>query len=105
MNPDKVERARVRQLTDLPNVGLATVDDLILLGIHEPGQLIGQSPFEMYERLCKITGTRHDPCLIDVLISITRFMNGDSPRPWWTYTDERKKLLAGGKPQKPGNNK
>lgn len=105
MNPDKVERARVRQLTDLPNVGLATVDDLILLGIHEPGQLIGQSPFEMYERLCKITGTRHDPCLIDVFISITRFMNGDNPRPWWTYTDERKKLLAGSKPRKPENRK
>jgi len=43
--------------------------------------------------LCGKTGVRHDPCVIDVFMSITRFMDGEEPRPWWAYTDERKRVL------------
>ena len=63
-------------LTDLPNIGEAGAQDLRLLGIHQPSQLVGKCPFEMYEALCAKTSTRHDPCAIDVFISITRFMGG-----------------------------
>lgn len=94
MNPGKVERDRVKLLTDLPNIGKAMAADLQMLGIREPGQLKGMCPFEMYERLCKKTATRLDPCVIDVFISITRFMDGKEPRPWWEYTKERKRMLA-----------
>lgn len=92
MNPDKVDRNRLRVLTDLPNIGAAMAEDLRLLGIDEPNQLAGKNPFQLYERLCAITGSRQDPCVLDVFISITRFMNGDEPRPWWAYTEERKQL-------------
>ena len=51
MNPARVDRARVRQLTDLPNIGKAMADDLRRLGIREPAQLKGKIPFELYERL------------------------------------------------------
>ena len=61
MSPSKVERNLVRLLTDLPNTGKAGADDLGLLGIHEPQQLVGVCPFKMYERLCEKTGSRHDP--------------------------------------------
>lgn len=47
----------------------------------------------MYETLCAKTGVRHDPCVIDVFISVTRFMAGETPRPWWDYTAQRKQLL------------
>jgi hypothetical protein len=47
----------------------------------------------MYEALCEMTATRHDPCVIDVFMSVTRFMAGDEPRPWWSYTAERKQSL------------
>jgi hypothetical protein len=90
MHPDKVRRDRLTLLTDLPNVGPATARDLRLLGIHDPSHLRGQCPFTLYERLCALTGTRMDPCVIDVFISITRFMDGEPPRPWWFYTPERK---------------
>ena len=96
MSPHKVDRARVKQLTDLPNVGKAAADDLRLLGIYSPGQLSGECPFEMYERLCRKTGRRHDPCVIDVFMSVTHFMKGEPPRPWWEFTDTRKSILAGG---------
>ena len=95
MNPNRVDRSRVRQLTDLPNVGKAAAGDLSLLGVRSPEQLVGECPFAMYERLCAITGRRHDPCVIDVFMSITRFMAGEAPRPWWEYTATRKALWVG----------
>lgn len=95
MNPDKVDRATVKQLTDLPNVGKATAADLRLLGYDLPAQLVGECPFEMYERLCRETGQRHDPCVMDVFLSVTCFMNGEAARPWWAFTGARKIHLAG----------
>ena len=94
MNPAKVDRNHLLALTDLPNVGPAMAEDFRLLGIDAPGQLAGRDPFHLYEQLCAITAARHDPCVIDVFISVTRFMNGDEPRPWWAFTEERKRLLA-----------
>ena len=90
MNPARVVREKVRTLTDLPNIGPAMAKDLRLLGLCHPEQLVGQDPYAMYERLCELTGCRQDPCVIDVFISITRFMAGEQARPWWDYTDERK---------------
>jgi hypothetical protein len=96
MHPDKVDRTRLRALTDLPNIGPASARDLQLLGIQTPSQLVDRNPFEMYETLCDKTATRHDPCVIDVFMSVTRFMAGDYPRPWWDYTAERKRHVAPG---------
>ena len=94
MNPSKVDRTRVVRLTDLPNVGKAIAEDLQELGIHNPSDLSGICPFGLYERLCFKTATRHDPCLIDVFMSVTRFMAGEEARLWWAYTEERKKKLS-----------
>lgn len=94
MNPAKVQRTQVRWLTDLPNVGAATAADLRLLGIETPQQLVGRDAWELYELLCRQTGVRHDPCVIDVFLSITDFMHGGEPQPWWNYTAQRKALLG-----------
>lgn len=58
-----------------------------------PNQQLGKNPFEMYEQLCTITGQRHDPCVIDVFISVMRFADEEEPRPWWKYTVHRKLYL------------
>lgn len=93
MHPDKVCRERVRNLTDLPNIGKAGVADLVVLGILHPQQLIGRDPVQMYQELCVLTQQRHDPCVIDVFMSITRFMAGEPAQVWWNFTEERKQLL------------
>ncbi len=93
MNPDKVDRNRLEKLTDLPNIGPAIAADLRLMGIERPSDLAGQSPLELYHKLSTIKGKRQDPCLLDVLISIIRFMEGEEPHPWWMYTEERKRML------------
>lgn len=91
MNPAKVERHHLQRLTDLPNVGPAMAEDLQLIGIDEPDQLIGRDPLDLYYTLSDKRGARQDPCVLDVLISVTRFMNGEEPKPWWAYTAERKR--------------
>jgi len=87
-------RDDVKELEDLRNVGPATAADLRHLGITRPQQLVGKDPFKLYEKLCRLTGVRHDPCVIDVFVAITRFMGGDKAKPWWKYTTERKRVLA-----------
>lgn len=94
MNPAKVDRRRLQSFTDLPNVGKAFAGDLELLGFTAPEQLKGQDPVQLYDRLCELTRTRQDPCVLDTLISITRFMDGEKAREWWAYTDERKRMMA-----------
>ena len=94
MHPDKVCRERVQVLTDLPNIGKAGAADLVVLGILHPQQLIGRDPFQMHQELCVLTQQRHDPCVIDVFMSITRFMAGEPAQAWWHFTEERKQLMA-----------
>lgn len=91
MNPNKVIRKKVKKLTDLPNIGKAIGQYLHKLEIHEPSQLIGKSPYKMYEDLCIKDGVKYDLCLLDTFISITSFMEGGEPQPWWKFTKDRKK--------------
>lgn len=84
----------VRQLADIPNIGPAMVEDFRNLGIERPAQLAGKDPYVLYERLCAVTGVRHDPCVIDTFISAVRFMEGAPPHPWWHYTEVRKQHVA-----------
>ena len=80
MHPDKVRREAVRTLTDLPNVGPAAAEDLRRIGIRTPAQLAGRDAYDMYAQLCLATGVEHDPCVIDVFLSVTRFIAGAPPR-------------------------
>jgi hypothetical protein len=84
----------VSRLEALPNIGKAMAGDLRLIGIDHPKKLIGKDPFKLYEALCRTTGIRHDPCVIDAFMSAVHFMGGGEPRPWWSFTDERKRLIA-----------
>ncbi|MDD4882809.1 MAG: helix-hairpin-helix domain-containing protein [Gallionellaceae bacterium] len=96
MNPSKVDRNRLARLEDLPNIGKAMAGDLRQIGIRVPADLVGQDPLDLYAALGEATGTRQDPCVLDVFMSVTRFMAGDPARPWWTFTEERKQLLKQG---------
>lgn len=93
MSPSKVIRDDVVLLTDLPNIGKSLAGDLQVIGIKRPAELRGRDPYEMYATLCEITAQRHDPCVIDVFISVTRFVAGEAPTVWWAFTDERKRTL------------
>ncbi len=90
-NPD---RNSVSRLDALPNIGRAIAADLALIGIDHPAKLAGRDPFAMYSELCAVTGKRHDPCVLDVFISVVHFMEGGEPLPWWSFTERRKRYLT-----------
>uniref|UniRef100_UPI00405788E7 helix-hairpin-helix domain-containing protein n=1 Tax=Candidatus Electrothrix sp. TaxID=2170559 RepID=UPI00405788E7 len=91
-NPD---RATVTRLEELPNISKKMAADLQAIGMNQPQQLIGQDAFALYNLLCAQTGTRHDPCVLDVFMAVIDFMEGGEPLPWWSFTTERKKKLSG----------
>ncbi|HMV16937.1 MAG TPA: helix-hairpin-helix domain-containing protein [Zoogloea sp.] len=84
----------VRRLEDLPNVGPAIARDLRSIGIPDPAALRDADPWALFACLNARDGVRHDPCVLDTFIAVTRFMNGDPARPWWAYTAERKRREA-----------
>jgi hypothetical protein len=87
-------RDDIARLEDIPNVGPAVAADLRQLGIKSPGELSGRDPYALYDDLCRLTGQRHDPCLLDTFIAAVRFMPGEPKQPWWKYTAERKREMA-----------
>lgn len=82
--------ALAHRLEDIPNVGPRIASDFRSLGITKPSELKSKDPYMLYEKLCKVTNTRQDPCVLDTFIAVARFMEGERPRPWWHYTPERK---------------
>jgi len=92
-------RRDIVSLSEIPNVGPATIRYLNLVGINTPFELIGQDPISLYTELCSVTDKQFDPCLADVFISAVKFMEGEPARDWWYYTELRKKILQ--KPVEP----
>jgi hypothetical protein len=77
-------------LEQLPNIGVSLAEDLRLIGLTHPRDLVGQEPLAMYQALSRATGRRQDPCVLDTFIAAVAFMGGEAPHPWWHYTAERK---------------
>ena len=84
-------RAELADLDELPNVGPAVARYLRRVGIRRPQDLLGRDPYQLFDQLCRVTGKRHDPCLLDTFIAAVRFMGGEPAEPWWAYTAERKR--------------
>jgi hypothetical protein len=77
-------------LTDIPNVGPAVARRLRQLGVSSLEELRGQDGGALFERLCALDGSRHDPCLLDTFVAVVDYANGAPARPWWEYSRERK---------------
>src|SRR5690348_9041343 len=86
----EARRAAEAHLRTIRNVGPAIAADLIRLGILRLDDAAGRDPDELYGALCAADGVRHDPCVRDVFASVVAQANGEPPRPWWSFTPERK---------------
>ena len=84
----------ISDLLALANVGPAVARYLARVGITQTSQLTGRDAVEIYEEMCAVSGRRHDPCLLDTVMSAVEQANGGPARPWWDYTAERKRMLA-----------
>jgi Pathogenicity locus len=59
----------IDQALNHPDIGPAIAEDLRGIGVHEPTDLTGKGPLELYNLLNSTTGERHDPCVLDVFMS------------------------------------
>lgn len=87
--------AACERLEQLPNIGSSIAADLRLLGIQHPQDLVKADAFQLYQALCRATGQRQDPCVLDTFIAAVDFMRGAAAKPWWSYTAERKRQFPG----------
>jgi hypothetical protein len=82
------------QLRDLSGIGPAMMKDFEALGIRSVEQLARQNPKKLYDKLCDITGTRQDPCVLDTFtcaVAQARDPNlPDEQRNWWYWSRVRK---------------
>lgn len=60
-HPDLTER-----FEELSTVGPVTAADFRLLGAKKPADLVGRDPEARYARLCELTRSRQDPCVLDL---------------------------------------
>jgi hypothetical protein len=81
-------------LEQLPNIGPAMAADLRAIGIRHPQELASRDAYALYRALCKHTGMRQDPCVLDTFMAATHFMRGAAPAPWWAYTAQRKAIYG-----------
>ena len=93
--PPKARHAdECERLEQLPNIGPSLASDLRSIGISHPRELAARDAFELYLALCRHSGKRQDPCVLDTFLAITDFMRGAPAAPWWAYTAERKQRFG-----------
>jgi hypothetical protein len=83
------------ELQQIPNVGPAVARKLERLDIARVEDLRGRDPHALFERLCALDATRHDPCLLDTFVAAVDYADGAPARPWWEYSRERKARAHG----------
>ncbi len=82
------------QLRDLRGIGKKMLEDFDKLGIASVRQLKAQDAQELYDRMCSLTGTRQDPCVLDTYrCAIEQARNPNLPeeqKDWWYWSRVRK---------------
>lgn len=85
------------ELQRIPGVGPRMSADFRELGIHAIHDLKNKNPRQLYERLCNISGTRLDPCVLYAIRCAVYFASSTTHQPeklkWWywkghTYNEE-----------------
>ena len=77
------------ELQQLPGVGRSIAADLRRLGVKSIRDLARSDPERLYVRLCEITGTRQDPCVLYTFRCAVYAAR--TPRPkvellkWWNW--------------------
>lgn len=72
----KSNRQTATELSELPDIGKKMARDLRLCHIKCPKDLRGKDAYQLYRGLSRLTGKKHDPCVIDVFLSVVDFLHG-----------------------------
>jgi hypothetical protein len=90
----KARQTKERQFRDLVSVGPAIERDFVMMGIRSVAQLAKQNPKQMYDKMCRLTGQRQDPCVLDTFeAAVAQAANPRLPAEkcqWWYWSKIRK---------------
>lgn len=86
----------MKKLSDLKNVGKATLADLALLKIDSVEELARQDATFLFQELERQTNHRQDPCVWDVFAAIIHEATTGEASNWWEWTAKRKILQKEG---------
>ena len=94
--PPTVRRADHRSLIDLDGIGPAMLEDFRRLGVASVAVLARRDGDALYADLCRLTGVRQDPCVLDTFrCAVAQARDPDLPparRLWWWWS--RRRLAA-----------
>lgn len=89
-----IEEYMVRKLSDLSGIGNSMLSDFERLGIKSVPELADAEAQDLYDRLCKLSGSRQDPCVYDTFrCAIEQARNPNlepGKRNWWYWSGVRK---------------
>ncbi|MFC1889639.1 helix-hairpin-helix domain-containing protein [Thermodesulfobacteriota bacterium] len=81
-------------LQKIPGVGPSIAKDLEDLGIKAVGDLQNRDPERLYKELCRLRGTRIDPCVLYVFRCAVYYAGNTKHSPellkWWNWKDRMK---------------
>ncbi len=85
------KKSAADELTVIPGIGKSLAKNLRLLGFAHVADLKDGDPMEMYLRLCELTGTRQDRCVLYVFRCAVCFASETAHDPdmlkWWNWKD------------------
>lgn len=81
------------ELQQLPGVGPSIAADLRRLGVRSVRDLARRDPERLYVRLCQLTSTRQDPCVLYTFRCAVYAARAERPAPellnWWKWKERR----------------
>jgi hypothetical protein len=76
-------------LRRIPGIGPSLAADLRRLGFRQVSDLRAADPEAMYQRLCRLTGERQDPCVLYAFRCAVYFASRSRHQPellkWWNW--------------------
>ena len=88
MDKDKI----VKQFQVIPGIGKACSLDLWTIGLRSLADLKGQNPAILYDRLNRLTGVKHDICMLYTfrcaVYYVTEKKHSKEKLNWWYWKDK-----------------
>lgn len=86
----------IKELRQIPGVGKTIAQNFLDIGICAVQDLQGQSPEEIYQKLCVHQGQQIDRCMLYVCRCAVYYASTDNPDPellkWWNWKNRQLEL-------------
>jgi len=82
----------LKEFRTIPGVGKSIANDLYLLGFRKLDDIKNKDPELLYEKYCKLAGTKVDVCLLYVFRCAVYFTSNKIHNPklllWWNWKNK-----------------